>query len=414
MISFRSQALSLEDIALASLICDDTMTPVEPDGGSQLLQRKEIIRLTNAQAAEMFPEAGGVDCNMYMTQQVMPHKLVFRSGWNPGDMYMLVECYPRHDPLNPTAILSLERYSAAFAEMSSEKFVSRENAVRIDDLSGEATYLGQKTFRGEKKLPLGWAGMQSPFRPLPIMGWPRTPKFVSRGIWDTKRPGPGVPVRQEPLRLGPGRNRCSSDRFHARVGPVWNIAARRRRARGELAERLVLRVLLPASPPVRCAALRLGDLLRAAGRTHAELDAGGVPSADVRGAKNRHGGGASDGWRVIPGAGGAMAGSGGRSWRRTQARRFADGSTACGDTSLRQAIARLGSGGDREFDFPVLAGGVEPREDDADGRTAVGRRERDVPSRQERSSWRHAQRSLCCDARCLGRNHNRFGSRGSS
>ena len=26
------QALSLEDIALASLVCDDTVTPVEPDG----------------------------------------------------------------------------------------------------------------------------------------------------------------------------------------------------------------------------------------------------------------------------------------------------------------------------------------------------------------------------------------------
>jgi len=51
----------------------------------------------------------------------------------------------------------------------------------------------------------------------------------------------------------------------------------------------------------------------------------------------------------------------------------------------------LGSGGDREMDFPVFTGGLAPREDDADGRTAVGRRERDVPSRQERSSWRHAR-----------------------
>ncbi len=217
------QALSLEDIALASLICDDTLTPVEPDGSSQLLQRKEIVRLTNAQAAEMFPAAGGVDCNMFMTQQVMPHKLVFRSGWNPGDMYMLVECYPRHDPLNPTAILSFERYSAAFAEMSSEKFVSRENAVRIEDLSGEATYLGQKSPRGEKKLPLGWAGMQSTI-----------PAFADHGLAThaqvrvTGYMGYEADQDREFLFV---KNRfvlvrdetVFRDRFRTRVGPVWNI-----------------------------------------------------------------------------------------------------------------------------------------------------------------------------------------------
>ena len=74
---------------------------------------------------------------------------------------MLVECYARHDPLNPTAILGLERYSASFAEMTSEKFVSRENAVQITDLSGTATYLGKKDFKGPKALPLGWAGMET-------------------------------------------------------------------------------------------------------------------------------------------------------------------------------------------------------------------------------------------------------------
>lgn len=155
------QSVALEDIALASLICDDSVQPVEPEGGSQLLVRKEIVRLTDPQAKAMFPEAGGVDCNMFMTQTEMPHKLVFRSGWKPGDLYLLAECYPRHDPLNPTAIFGLERNSASMAEMTSEKFVSRENAVHLEDLSGGATYLGQKGFKGEKRLPVGWAGMES-------------------------------------------------------------------------------------------------------------------------------------------------------------------------------------------------------------------------------------------------------------
>ncbi len=155
------QAMALEDIALTSLICDDSVSPVEPASGSQLLLRKEILRLTDKQAKDMFPEAGGVDCNMFMSQAVMPHKLVFRAGWNPGDLFLLVECYPRHDPLNPTAIVGLERYSASFAEMTSEKFVSRENALHITDLSGTATFLGRKNFQGEKNLPVGWSGMET-------------------------------------------------------------------------------------------------------------------------------------------------------------------------------------------------------------------------------------------------------------
>jgi hypothetical protein len=150
-----------EDIALASILCNDSIAPVEPDGSSKLLTRKEIIRLTDQEAKKKFPEAGGVDCNMYMTQRVMPHKLVFRAGWRPGDMHMLVECYPRHDPLNPTAIVGFERKSAAFAEMASEKFISRENAIHIHDLDGKATYLGRKDLRGPRQLPVGWAGMET-------------------------------------------------------------------------------------------------------------------------------------------------------------------------------------------------------------------------------------------------------------
>ncbi|MBM4036117.1 MAG: hypothetical protein FJ291_30660 [Planctomycetes bacterium] len=153
-------AVNLEDIALTSLICDDTVRPVEPPAASELLTRKEILRLTDKEAKAMFPEAGGIDCNMWMSQRVLPSKLAFRSGWAPGDLFALVEIYPRHDPLNPTAIVGLQRHSAAFAEMTSEKFISRENAVAIADLSGAATYLGKKPFKGQRGLPTGWAGME--------------------------------------------------------------------------------------------------------------------------------------------------------------------------------------------------------------------------------------------------------------
>jgi hypothetical protein len=157
-----------------------------------------------------------------MTQKVMPHTLAFRSGWAPGDLFMLVECYPRHDPLNPTAIVGLERYGASLAEMASEKFISRENAVSIVDLSGTAAYLGQKGFRGEKRLPVGHAGMETAVPAFSdhalathatvavsnYMGFRATQQreflFVKNRF---------VLVRDETR---------FDDRFRASVGPAWN------------------------------------------------------------------------------------------------------------------------------------------------------------------------------------------------
>jgi len=216
------QAVAWEDVALTSLVCDDTIAPVEPDGGSKLLLRKEIIRLTDQEAKRLFPEAGGVDCNMWMTQKVMPHKLVFRSGWRPGGLYMLVECYPRHDPLNPTAIVGLERFSAAFAEMTSEKFISRENAVHIQDLSGTATYLGQKGFRGEKQLPVGFSGMETSVpafsdHKLATHARVRVSKYMGFEA-DHEREFLFVKNRFVLLR----DETTFRDAFRAKVGPVWN------------------------------------------------------------------------------------------------------------------------------------------------------------------------------------------------
>lgn len=216
------QAVALEDVALASLVCDDSVEPKEPAPQSQLLVRKEILRWTDQQSREAFPDAGGVDCNMYMSQDVMPHKLVFRAGWNPGDLYMLIEAHARHDPLNPTAILGLERCSASFAEMTSEKFVSRENAVQINDLSGTAAYLGQRQFPGPKALPLGWAGMQT-----------SVPDFSDHTLAThatvkvSKYMGYEASHQREFLFI---KNRFVvvrdetefEDSFRAAVGPVWN------------------------------------------------------------------------------------------------------------------------------------------------------------------------------------------------
>lgn len=215
-------AMALEEIASASLVCDDSVAPVEPDGGSRLLMRKEIVRLNDKQAKEMFPDAGGIDCNMFMTQRTLPSKLAFRSGWAPDDLYMLVECYVRHDPLNPTAIVGMEQHSAAFAEMTSEKFVSRENAVHIQDISGTASFLGQKPFRGKKNLPVGYAGMECS---VPAFADHRLATHAR--VLVTNYMGYRAAQEREILFV---KNRfvlirdetAFDDAFRAKIGPVWN------------------------------------------------------------------------------------------------------------------------------------------------------------------------------------------------
>jgi len=153
-------AINMEAISLASLVCDDTIEPVTPDDSSRVLYRKEVVRLTNEQVLHKYPVYGGLDCNMDMTQKIMPHKVILSSGWNPGDFRMLIEAFPRHDPLNPTAIVGVMSHGSAMAIMASEKFVSRENAVRIEDLSGEAIYMGKSEYQGIKMLPTGYDGME--------------------------------------------------------------------------------------------------------------------------------------------------------------------------------------------------------------------------------------------------------------
>jgi len=205
------------DIAITSLICDDSIKPVKPEPDSKFLTRKEITR-----GGKSFPGFAGVDCDMYMTQKVMPSKLVFRSGWNPGDLYMLVECYVRHDPLNPTAIIGLERYGVGMAEMTSEKFIVRENAVRIIDHSGTATYMGEKNYEGQKKLPTGWAGMESE---VPVFS---DQKLATHARVDvTNYQGYEATQQREFLFVKNGfvlvRDETTfDDTFRTEIGPVWN------------------------------------------------------------------------------------------------------------------------------------------------------------------------------------------------
>lgn len=215
-------AVNIESIALASLVCDDSIKPIEPDPSSKVLYRKEVLRLSDEQVSKKYAGYGGLDCNMDMSQKVMPHKVVFRDSWNPGDFYMLIEAFPRHDPLNPTAILGLMRYGSAMTMMESEKFISRENAVKIEDLSGNANFIGKANFQGEKLLPTGYDGMDVTIKAF------SDHKLASHVVMDVTNYMGYKAKHEREIFFIKGRFAIVKDltifddSFKCRIGPVWN------------------------------------------------------------------------------------------------------------------------------------------------------------------------------------------------
>ena len=133
-----------ESIAIACMFADDTIPPVEPDSGSKVLYRKETVRLSSTDPkgqaraildpdADLSPAAdrSQIDCLMLVTDKVKPSKIAFRSGWQRGDFFVLVDLFPRHDPLNPLGILGMTRWGAALTMTISAKGHSEENRIRI-------------------------------------------------------------------------------------------------------------------------------------------------------------------------------------------------------------------------------------------------------------------------------------------
>ena len=86
--------------------------------------------------ARLDPRAdrGLIDCAMLVTDTPKPSKLVLRSGWNPGDFFVLVDLFPRHDPLNPLGIVGMTRFGAALTSTIAAKGDSDENRVVIRPL----------------------------------------------------------------------------------------------------------------------------------------------------------------------------------------------------------------------------------------------------------------------------------------
>lgn len=138
-----------EPLSLAYLWADDSVKPVTPDSGSRILTRRETIRVPSPVADQkkgataVFgatadidprPDRGHIDCCMLVTRETKPSKLVLRSGWDRGDFFVLVDLFPRHDPLNPLGLLGINRWGATLACTTNAKGYSRENRVVIERL----------------------------------------------------------------------------------------------------------------------------------------------------------------------------------------------------------------------------------------------------------------------------------------
>ncbi len=147
-----------EHIALAWLVTDEKVKPAAPPAGSQLLQRKQVLRIGGKDDAARYlkdldpaPDRARPCCGLLVLGDEVPSKLVFRSGWNPGDMYALVDLFVGADPLNPGGIIGLTRWGAPFTQAISAKGSSEHNRLVIEDLSG-------KVERRYRKLPMGQIG----------------------------------------------------------------------------------------------------------------------------------------------------------------------------------------------------------------------------------------------------------------
>jgi hypothetical protein len=137
-----------EYVAASYLLADDAIVPVEPDSSSRLLYRKETIRLGSHQDKQtasrlLKPDqplseslgANYICCGLLVTDNELPSKLVLRSGWAPGDLFALIDLFPRHNPLNVPAVLGITRRGAPVTMVRSVKGISDDNRpiVASDD-----------------------------------------------------------------------------------------------------------------------------------------------------------------------------------------------------------------------------------------------------------------------------------------
>lgn len=134
-------------IVLAWLTADDSIQPVEPPAGGLATQRHEYARIPHRDKTivgrylsdlDPDPDKANLCCNQVFTGRIIPDKLILRSGWNPGDFFVLVELASTTFPYNAGGILGMNRWAAPFTQIVTSKGDIPENRLWVTDLSGMA------------------------------------------------------------------------------------------------------------------------------------------------------------------------------------------------------------------------------------------------------------------------------------
>jgi len=220
-------------IALAWLFADDSVKPVEPDTGSLWNRRVEAIRVphTDKQLTERLlggadprPNFGHICCSWFMTGREWPDKLVLRSGWNPGDLFALVELHPTSFPANPGGIMGLSRWGTPFAQIVTSKGASVENRVLVEDVAGKA----KRRYHPDKlRIDEFWHGGTMPDIRSEVAYFEETPQATYARVRVQNMDGLPVLYEREFIFA---KNRFLATReivtfeesFPARVAPLWN------------------------------------------------------------------------------------------------------------------------------------------------------------------------------------------------
>jgi hypothetical protein len=221
-------------IALAWLFADESIAPLQPDAGSLWTTRTEAARIPVEDKkliekrmgnADPRPGYGQVCCGWFLTGKQWPDKLVLRSGWNPGDLFCLVELHPTSFPANPGGIMGLDRWGTPFTQIVTSKGASVENRALVEDLSGTVP---QRLHPDTVRINETWNGRPPDIR-SEVVFFRDTPQATLARIRVANVDGLPVSYEREFVFA---KNRFLATRetvtfeegFSARVAPVWNTA----------------------------------------------------------------------------------------------------------------------------------------------------------------------------------------------
>jgi hypothetical protein len=222
-----------QHVALAWLFADDAVQPVMPDPGSLWNERMEAARIPHTDKAvseRLFgnidpdPDKGHICCAWWLTGKDWPDKLVLRSGWNPGDLFALVELHPTSIPHNAGGIMGLNRWGAAFTQVVTSKGSSDENRVRVVDVEGSAV---PRYHPDPLRMDGEWRLAKMPDIQSEVLHFEDGPGATFARV--RVRNADGLPVIYE-REFVFAKNRFLATReivtfeesFRARVAPLWN------------------------------------------------------------------------------------------------------------------------------------------------------------------------------------------------